>query len=117
MGPGVRHDGRSNDGIHCIVLTGGGAIFLIYLLRSGVAIAGALVAPALILLGRFVVCPAKCSLCALRFHVAVEGGWEVGGASGLLAAALALSLGMLLAAGVLLAMAGVSATIGMLRRN
>ena len=44
-------------GIHCIALTGGGAFFLIYLLKSGVSTEGALVSLALILLGRFVIRP------------------------------------------------------------
>ncbi|MBV8315350.1 MAG: hypothetical protein JOZ53_10465, partial [Planctomycetaceae bacterium] len=44
-------------GIHCIALTGGGAFFAIYLLKSGVPVQGVFVSLALILLGRFVVRP------------------------------------------------------------
>lgn len=49
---------------------------------------------------------AKRSPYALRFHVAIEGGWDLGGATGLSAAALATGLGMPLSAGILLALAG-----------
>lgn len=59
---------------------------------------------------------AKRSPCPLRFHVATEGGWDVGGATGLLAAALATRLGMPLSASILLSLAGVAAIIIMLRR-
>jgi len=59
---------------------------------------------------------AKRSPCTLRFHVATEGGWDVGGAIGLLAAALAIAHGMPLRAGILLSLAGVGAIIIMLRR-
>ena len=59
---------------------------------------------------------AKRSPCTLRFHVATEGGWDVGGATGLLAAALAIRLGMPLSASILLSLAGVAAIIIMLRR-
>jgi hypothetical protein len=59
---------------------------------------------------------AKRSPCTLRFHVATEGGWDVGGASGLLAAALATSCGAPLSASILLSLAGVGATAIMLRR-
>jgi len=59
---------------------------------------------------------AKRSPCTLRFHVATEGGWDVGGAAGLLAAALATGLGVPLSASILLSLAGVAAIIIMLRR-
>jgi hypothetical protein len=59
---------------------------------------------------------AKRSPCTLRFHVATEGGWDIGGASGLLAAALATDLGIPLSASILLSLAGVTATIFLLRR-
>ncbi len=59
---------------------------------------------------------AKRAPCTLRFHVATEGGWDAGGAMGLLAAALAVKLGMPLSVAVLLSLAGVAATIVMLRR-
>ena len=59
---------------------------------------------------------AKHSPCTLRFHVATEGGRDVGGASGLLAAALATGLGVPLSASILQSLAGVAAIIIMLRR-
>jgi MFS transporter, DHA1 family, inner membrane transport protein len=59
---------------------------------------------------------AKRSPCALRFHVATEGGWDAGGALGLCAAALTVGLGLPLSVGVLLSLAGVAASIIMLRR-
>jgi hypothetical protein len=59
---------------------------------------------------------AKRSPCTLRFHVATEGGWDLGGAGGLLAAALATNLGMPMSASTLLALAGVAANGVMLNR-
>jgi DHA1 family inner membrane transport protein len=59
---------------------------------------------------------AKRSPCTLRFHVATEGGWDVGGAVGLLAAALAIGVGAPLSASILLSLAGIAAFIVMLRR-
>jgi MFS transporter, DHA1 family, inner membrane transport protein len=59
---------------------------------------------------------AKRSPCALRFHVVTEGGWDAGGASGLLAAALLTALGVPLWASILLSLAGVAAMVVMLRR-
>ena len=44
-------------GIHAIAMSGGGAFFAIYLLRSGVPIPGVLSSLALILLGRFAIRP------------------------------------------------------------
>lgn len=44
-------------GLHCITLYGGGAFFLVYLLRAGLAVPGVLVSLALILIGRFTVRP------------------------------------------------------------
>lgn len=59
---------------------------------------------------------AKRSPCPLRFHVATEGGWDVGGASGSLAAALLLWLGAPLSVALLLPLIGVTAAFIMLRR-
>lgn len=59
---------------------------------------------------------AKRSPCPLRFHVATEGGWDMGGASGSLAAALLLWLGAPLSATLLLPLIGVAAAFVMLRR-
>jgi hypothetical protein len=58
---------------------------------------------------------AKRSPCALRFHVVTEGGWDLGGAGGLLAAALFSHLGAPLWTGILLSLAGVAAIVIMLR--
>ncbi len=59
---------------------------------------------------------AKRSPCTLRFHVATEGGWDIGGAIGLLAAALATGIGMPLSVGILQSLAGVAAISIPLRR-
>jgi hypothetical protein len=59
---------------------------------------------------------AKRSPCTLRFHVATEGGFDLGGACGLCAAALATELGMPLSASILPALAGVAANGVMLSR-
>jgi hypothetical protein len=59
---------------------------------------------------------AKHSPCTLRFHVVTEGGWDVGGAMGLLAAALASQFGVPLWAGILQSLAGVAAIMIILRR-
>jgi hypothetical protein len=59
---------------------------------------------------------AKRSPCTLRFHVGTEGGWDAGGAAGLLVAALATRLGMPLSVSVLLSLGGVAAMLVMLRR-
>jgi MFS family permease len=55
-------------GIHAIALTGGGAFFTAYLIKSGVPVAGALVALAAILIGRFLIRPVVIPLAA-RFGV------------------------------------------------
>jgi hypothetical protein len=59
---------------------------------------------------------AKRSSCTLRFHVATEGGWDVGGAGCLLVAALAAWCGVPLSACILLSLGGVAATHVMLQR-
>jgi DHA1 family inner membrane transport protein len=59
---------------------------------------------------------AKRSPCTLRFQVMAEGGWDVGGASGLLSAALLAALGVPLWVGILSSLAGVVAIAVMLRR-
>ena len=58
---------------------------------------------------------AKRSACTLRFHVATEGGWDLGGAAALLAAALATALHLSLAFTILLSLPGVAAMAAMLR--
>lgn len=59
---------------------------------------------------------AKRAPCTLRFHVAAEGGWDVGGAGGLLSAALLVELGVPLQFAVLLALGGIAAAFVQLRR-
>lgn len=58
----------------------------------------------------------KRSPCPLRFHVATEGGWDVGGAVACLIIALMAGHGVPLAAGVLLALAGAVSAFILLRR-
>jgi hypothetical protein len=56
---------------------------------------------------------AKRSPCVLRFHIASEGGWDIGVTTALLLAALATWLGYSIALGILLALVG-AATVGVL---
>jgi hypothetical protein len=58
---------------------------------------------------------AKRSPCILRFHVAAEGGWDVGGSSALLVTVLLLRLGVPLAYGVLVGLIGTAAAYWQLR--
>jgi hypothetical protein len=76
------------------------------------ALAGCLYVPTLM---TAVYTLAKRSPCTLRFHVATEGGWDIGGAAGLLAAALMTALGLPLWVGILLSLPGVAAIAIMLR--
>jgi hypothetical protein len=59
---------------------------------------------------------AKRSRCVLRFHVATEGGWDVGGASALLISALLIRFGTPLWACVLLSLIGLALNFVILRR-
>jgi MFS transporter, DHA1 family, inner membrane transport protein len=59
---------------------------------------------------------AKRSPCALRFHMAAEGGWDAGGASGCLVAAGLLWAGAPISLGILLALGGTVAIFTLLRR-
>jgi MFS transporter, DHA1 family, inner membrane transport protein len=59
---------------------------------------------------------AKQSSCTLRFHVATEGGWDAGGATGLLVAAGATEFGLPLGGSILLSLAGLAAVAVLLRR-
>jgi DHA1 family inner membrane transport protein len=59
---------------------------------------------------------AKRSACTLRFHVATEGAWDVGGASGCLVAALLSALGVSLSVAILLSLLGAIALFVLLRR-
>ena len=56
------------------------------------------------------------SPCALRFHMASEGSWDVGGASGCLACAALLWMGAPFGAAILLSLGGMAATFFLLRR-
>jgi len=58
---------------------------------------------------------AKKAPCTLRFHVATEGGWDVGGASALLISALLSWLGFPLWTGILLSLIGVAGIFVILR--
>lgn len=59
---------------------------------------------------------AKRAPCPLRFHVATEGGWDIGGASGLLTAALAMRMGLPIWTGILMSLLGVAAMVVLLQR-
>ena len=60
---------------------------------------------------------AKRSPCALRFHAAAEGGWDIGGASGCLAAAVLSAAGAPLSWGILLSLRGMALSLFLLRRH
>ncbi len=59
---------------------------------------------------------AKRSACTLRFHVATEGAWDVGGASGCLVAALLAAAGVSLSVAILLSLLGAAGLFFLLRR-
>jgi MFS transporter, DHA1 family, inner membrane transport protein len=59
---------------------------------------------------------AKGSPCVLRFHVATEGGWDVGAASGCMATAALLWAGAPISLGILLSLLGAGAIFVLLRR-
>jgi DHA1 family inner membrane transport protein len=59
---------------------------------------------------------AKRSPCTLRFHVATEGGWDAGGAAGLLITATATEFALPLGESILLSLAGLAAIAILLRR-
>ncbi len=59
---------------------------------------------------------AKGSPCVLRFHVATEGGWDVGAASGCMATAALLWAGVPISFGILLSLLGTGAIFVLLRR-
>jgi DHA1 family inner membrane transport protein len=59
---------------------------------------------------------AKIAPCTLRFHVAAEGGWDVGGACGCIAAALLMSAGAPLPVEILISLAGTTLSLILLRR-
>jgi DHA1 family inner membrane transport protein len=59
---------------------------------------------------------AKRSPCMLRFHIAAEGGWDIGVALGLCVAALLVSLGYPLSIPILLSLIGGATSFVMLQR-
>jgi len=59
---------------------------------------------------------AKASPCTLRFHVATEGGWDIGASAGCLVAAGLMSLGAPISVGVALSLVGLGAAFVLLRR-
>jgi hypothetical protein len=59
---------------------------------------------------------AKRSPCALRFHMAAEGGWDAGSTSGCMLAAGLLWAGAPISVGVLLSLGGTVAIFILLRR-
>ena len=59
---------------------------------------------------------AKSSACTLRFHVAAEGAWDVGAASGMLVAATLAAFGVALSVPIMLSLLGAAALFLVLRR-
>jgi DHA1 family inner membrane transport protein len=59
---------------------------------------------------------AKVSPCVLRFHIATEGGWDIGCAGGCLTAAALLWAGTPVWCAILVALPGTAATFAMMRR-
>jgi MFS transporter, DHA1 family, inner membrane transport protein len=104
-----------------------GALAVVVVLRS-LAVGNALFAVVANALGSLTSClytptlmtavytQAKHAPCTLRFHVVAEGGWDIGGASGLLVAALLTALGVPLGVQILLALFGIAGMAAMLRR-
>jgi DHA1 family inner membrane transport protein len=58
---------------------------------------------------------AKRAPCTLRFHIATEGGWDLGGAAGCLVAALMAAAGLPLAMGIMLSFGGIAMSFVLLR--
>jgi DHA1 family inner membrane transport protein len=67
-------------------------------------------------LGTAIYNQAKRSPCTLRFHIATEAGWDLGGATALLIAAGLLAAGVPIGAGILLSLLGAVASFLLLRR-
>jgi hypothetical protein len=59
---------------------------------------------------------AKAGPCTLRFHMATEGGWDIGAALGCLAAAALLWIGAPIATAILAPVSGIVVTFALLRR-
>ena len=77
------------------------------------ALVGCLYVPAL---GTAIYNQARRSPCALRFHIASEGGWDLGGACASLISAGLLAAGMPMSSGILLSLLGALASFLLLRR-
>jgi len=77
------------------------------------ALVGCIYVPAL---GTSIYNQAKRSPCALRFHIAAEGGWDLGGATASLIAAALLWFGVPLGVCILLSLIGALAAFALLRR-
>jgi len=77
------------------------------------ALVGCLYVPAL---GTAIYNQAKRSSCALRFHIAAEGGWDLGGATASLISAALLWSGAPLGVCILLSLIGAFAAFALLRR-
>ena len=60
---------------------------------------------------------AKISPCALRFHAAAEGGWDIGCASGCLIAAMMTAMGAPLSSVILLSLPGMAVSFTLRRRH
>jgi hypothetical protein len=86
---------------------------LAVLANAAGALVSCLYVPAL---GTAIYNQAKRSPCALRFHIAAEGGWDVGGAAGCLAAAALLWLGAPIGVAIMLSLVGGFASFILLRR-
>ena len=59
---------------------------------------------------------AQRSPCVARFHIATEGGWDIGGSAALLVSSLLIHFGAPLGAAILTALAGALASFLLLRR-
>jgi hypothetical protein len=77
------------------------------------ALVACLYSPAL---GTAIYNQAKSSPCPLRYHIAAEAGWDIGGASALLIAAGLLAASVPIGAGILLSLFGTAASFLLLRR-
>jgi hypothetical protein len=60
---------------------------------------------------------AQASPCPLRFHIATEGGWDIGCGTGCLTAAGLLALGVTPGPAMLIALAGAAAACTLLLRS
>jgi DHA1 family inner membrane transport protein len=105
----------------------GGVLTLVILLRAAAG-GHPLLAVLANALGAFVAClyvptmmtavynQAKRSPCVMRFHIAAEGGWDIGVTTGLSLSALLVWLGITIAHTILLSLAGAAFTLALLRR-